>query len=183
MMELFVRPARVQLGAEELVELGRASGSGIPGRTPFLAARHELGRRIGNLTSDVQGYVTGTLAFELGTLASLLGVSYDSLLHGENVTFSGLEILLDSAPVLGRLLSQILLLGNTAIRYGLQMPTPLANGLGGILGNVGRALAGKNSSADNQKSVGQASTWIVSQAPASLQNGVKAMLDSTLVPV
>lgn len=184
MIEMIVRKVRHQLGAEELVELGRGPGSAPMGRLPFLASRYELGRQVmGDLTADVQGYITGALAFNLETLAALLGVSYDSLLQGGNVTFTNLGTLIDSAPVLGRFLSQTLLLGNTATRYRLSMPVPLANGLGGVLGNVGQVLSARSGVVDIKGDMDEAYGVIVGQAPESLRDGVKAMLDSALVSV
>lgn len=184
MIQVIVRPVRYQLGAEELVELGRGPGQAFLGRTPFLASRYELGRRsMGDLTADVQGYVTGALALNLETLAALLGVSYDSLLQGRNVTFTDLGTLLDNAPVLTGFLSQTLLLGNTAMRYGLPMPVSLANGLSGVLGNVSQALSARSGVADIKWDMDEARNVIVGQAPESLRDGVKAMLDSASVSV
>lgn len=184
MIEVIVRPVRHQLGAEELVELGRGPGAAFLGRRPFLASKYELGRRsMGDLTADVHGYITGALAFNLETLAALLGISSDSFFYGGSVTFPGLVTLLDNAPVLARFLAQTLLLGNAAMRYGLSMPVPLANGLGGVLGSVGQALSARVGVADAKGNMDEAYSVIVGQAPEALRDGVKAMLDSAVVSV
>jgi hypothetical protein len=178
-IEFLRRPHRHQLGAEELVELGRAGGVPIPGRMPFLVRRPQMGRAmIGNLTTDAQADVTGSLAFNLNALAGLLNVPLDRLLQGADVTFKGLDGLLHNVPVLGQFLSQTLLLGKVTIQFGLPVPAALASGLPGILGNVSRAMSAAFTASDNQAMEAEARNTIVSQAPEALRSEVQALLDS-----
>lgn len=180
MKNLFQRPElpRAQLGAEELVELGRVPARQVHGRLPFLA-RHELGRgSMVDVTADTQAYVTGALAADLSTLASLLGVSMDSLSQGADVIFNGLSGLIDNVPVLGQFLSQTLLLGNATVASGLPMPPSLSEGLPGVLENISRALGSRFPASQNRSSLDEARKAIVSQAPPALRSGLSALLGS-----
>lgn len=186
-MQLIARPIRHRLGAEELVELGRARSGLFQARSPFLANRPQLGRGVeaeirpalGDIFSDVGGFITGALGFALNTLGDLVNVPLNILSQGVDIAFKGLAGLLDNVPIMGPFLGQILLLGNAVIKFALSVPGLLLHGLGGILTNISKVLTAKNTSGDNQKNVDKAKSNIVGQAPAALQAGVKAALDAT----
>lgn len=182
MMDLLIRSARPQLGAEELLELGRATYAVRYGHVPFLANRPQLGRAqpvLGDIFSDIGGFITGALGFTLNTLGDLVNLPLGILSQGVDIAFTGIANLLDNVPIMGPFLAQILLLGNTAIKFALSIPGLALHGLGGILMNISKALTAKNAPAENQKNVDSAKDKITSQAPPALQSAVKQALNSS----
>jgi hypothetical protein len=177
------------MGAEELIELGR--GNSLTGivRTPFLANRrhHALGTsypdaRLGDLldlVKDVGGMITGALGFALSTLGDLVSIPLDLLSQGIDFTFNGVAGLLDSIPIIGGLLSQILLLGGAVIKFALSVPGILLHGLGNIMTGISKALLQKQTPEQNKKSMEKAKQDIIGKAPPSLQSQVAQVLDST----
>ncbi len=134
---------------------------------------------MGDIFSDVGGFITGALGFALNTLGDLVNVPLNILSQGVDIAFKGLAGLLDNVPIMGPFLGQILLLGNAVIKFALSIPGLLLHGLGGILTNISKVLTAKNTVGDNQKNVDKAKSNIVGQTPAALQSGVKAALDAT----
>jgi hypothetical protein len=200
---LLVRPSQYRLGAEELLELGKAEQAPAYryAHTPFLANRPTMGRRIeseirlaapenlfmgaefhpmmGDIFSDVGGFITGALGFALNTLGDLVNVPLNLISQGLDIAFTGLAGLLDSVPIIGSFLGQILLLGNAIIKFALSVPGLLLHGMGGILTNISKALTAKNTPAQNQGNVDKGKSDIISQAPSGLAGTVKSILDST----
>ncbi len=176
-MELLMRPS-YSLGAEELLELGRSTHHPELGHRPFLAGRAAR-PAMGDMFSDIGGFITGALGFALNTLGDLVNLPLGILSTGVDTVFTGLANLLDNVPIMGPFLGQILLLGNAVIKFALSVPGLLLHGLGGILVNISKALTAKNTPAQNQKNVDQGKSNITNQAPAALQSAVKAALGST----
>lgn len=182
-MRVIARPIRYQMGAEELIELGRAGRGICHGHAPFLANRPQLGRRgdpsLGDIFSDVGGVITGALGFALNTLGDLVDLPLNILSQGVDVAFNGIASLLDNVPIIGAFLGQILLLGNAVIKFALSVPGLLLHGLGGIMMNISKALTAKNTTAENQKNVDKAKDDIVSKAPAAIKGEVKKALEAS----
>lgn len=177
-MIAIVNKSRYSLGAEELLELGRTAHGARLGNVPFFSSR--LGSpRLGDIFSDVGGFITGALGFAINTLGDLVSLPLDILSKGVDVAFTGLANLLDNIPIMGPFLGQILLLGNAVIKFALSVPGLLLHGLGGILTNISKVLTAKNTPAQNQKNVDKAKENIASKAPALIQSAVKSTLDST----
>lgn len=201
-MEVIALPVqRYRMGAEELIELGR--GRPVMGgpRTPFLSNRgryilgtcghaYELGAELGgqvraelgdllDIVKDIGGVITGALGFALTTLGDLVNVPLNILSQGIDITFNGVASLLDHIPIIGGLLSQILLLGNSVIKFALSVPGMLLHGLGNIMTGISKALLQKNTPAENQKNVDKAKSDIVGKAPPNLQDKVLQALNSS----
>lgn len=177
-MELLQRPSYFRLGAEELLELGSARGAVPLVQRPFLAGRQPR-PALGDIFSDIGGFITGALGFALNTLGDLVNLPLGILSTGVDTVFNGLANLLDNIPIMGPFLGQILLLGNAVIKFALSVPGLLLHGLGGILTNISKVLTTKNTPAQNQKNVDQGKNNIVNQAPSTLQSAVKSALNST----
>jgi len=194
-MEVIVLPvARYRMGAEELIELGR--GRPVMGgpRAPFLSNRPryamgscghvyemaagELGDIL-DIVKDIGGVITGALGFALTTLGDLVSVPLNILSQGIDITFTSVAGLLDHIPIIGGLLSQILLLGNSVIKFALSVPGMLLHGLGNIMTGISKALLAKNPPAKNQENVDKAKDDIVKKAPPNLQDKVLQALNST----
>lgn len=191
---------RYRMGAEELIELGRPVPFGRPIHQPFLAGRAEhesavsqpfmgqVRRRMGDraqmgdildIAKDVGGVITGALGFVLSTLGDLVSVPLNILSQGIDIAFTNIASLLDHIPIIGGLLAQILLLGNTVVKFALSVPGMLLHGLGNIMSGISKALLAKNTPAQNQKEVDKAKGDIVGKAPPGLADAVKKALDSS----
>lgn len=186
---------RYRMGAEELIELGRARALGAS-RSPFLANRprfamghvaaspapelagYELGDIL-DIVKDVGGMITGALGFALSTLGDLVSVPLDILSKGVDLVFTNVAGLLDHIPIIGGLLAQILLLGNSVIKFALSVPGMLLHGLGNVMTGISKALMQKNTPAQNQKNVDKAKDDIIGKAPPNLASKVGQVLNST----
>lgn len=184
-----LRPVRYRLGAEELLELGRARAFLGGPRSPFLANRRNsapgIGRdveRLGDIldiVKDVGGIITGALGFALTTLGDLVSIPLDLLSKGVDITFNGVADLLGQIPIVGELLAQILLLGNAVIKFALSVPGLLLHGLGNIMTGISKALLQKSTPAQNQKNQDKAKQDIIGRAPPNLQSRVAQALDAS----
>lgn len=183
-----LRQVRYRMGAEELIELGRAKATLGGPRAPFLANRRpalsgasQPSAGMGDIldiVKDIGGVITGALGFALTTLGDLVSIPLDLLSKGVDVVFNGVAGLLDSIPLIGPFLAQILLLGGAVIKFALSIPGLLLHGLGNIMTGISKALLAKNTPAQNQKNVDKAKQDIVRQAPPNLQSQVAAALNA-----
>lgn len=180
-----IRTVRYRMGAEELLELGRSTGSFAAAQRPFLANRRPFSMgdaRLGDLldiVKDVGGIITGALGFALTTLGDLVSIPLDLLSQGVDLVFTNVAGLLSSIPIVGELLAQILLLGNVAIKFVLSVPGILLHGLGNIMTGISKALLEKNTAAQNQQNTDKAKQDIISKAPPNLQSQVSQVLNSS----
>lgn len=176
---------RHSLGAEELIELGRADHASN-GNRPFLSDRPRM--RMGQSTVEdsspaVGGFVQDALSKDLGILGNLVLVPIDILAKSEAVTFRAVGDLLDHVPALDVLLGRIVLLGNAAGKLSL----PLQEGFENILGGIAGAMATTGSGVQNQKALDEAEAAILAQA--SDRDAMKKLFDAigvtgdNLIPV
>lgn len=182
-----IRPVRYRMGAEELLELGRRGATFGGPRSPFLANRRPaLGAsgsaQLGDLlemVKDVAGLITGALGFALTALGDLISIPLDLLSQGVDVVFNGVADLIGQVPIVGELLAQILLLGNTVIKFALSVPGLLLHGLGNIMTGISKALLAKSTASENQQNQDKAKQNIIGQAPPNLQSQVRQVLNSS----
>jgi hypothetical protein len=183
---------RYRLGAEELLELGRARNpQPVAERKPFLASRlrkpmlRQTPQRapesvfILDVLGSVAGFVADGLSLALGALGTLVDLPLGILSQGVDVAFNGLAGLFGGIPGIGGFLSQILLLGGSLIKFGLSVPGLLLHGLGNIMGGVAKFLKGENSEGKNQDNLDGAKEEIISKAPPGLKDNVKKILDAS----
>lgn len=188
-MEVIPIPmARYRMGAEELLELGRAGASLSGSRGPFLANRGHAalgssGRAgmgdILEIAKDIGGIITGALGFALTTLGDLVSIPLDILAKGVDIVFTSAADLLGQIPIVGGLLAQILLLGNTVIKFALSIPGLLLHGLGNIMTGISKALLAKQTPAQNQQNTDKAKSDILGQAPPNLRSQVSQALNAS----
>jgi hypothetical protein len=170
-----------RLGAEELVELGRARNAEAQGRRPFFQSRLS-GRAMGDIldvVKSVGGFISSGLGFALNTLGDLLDVPLGILSQGVDITFNGVVGLLENIPIIGDLLAEIMVLGGAVIKFALSVPGLVLHGVGNILSGIGKALSAKNSASENEKKVKEAKDNIVNKAPAGAKEKVREVLEST----
>lgn len=182
---------RYRLGAEELLELGRCDSGSNSGRRPFLSGR---ARRMPILSQaewtseqvyflDLLGGIAGFLAEGLSLaftwIGNLIDVPLQILAQGVDIAFNGVAGLLGQIPILGPLLSQVMVLGGALIKFGLSIPGLVLKGLGNVLGGFAKALKGSASESENQKGVDEAKEEITDRAPDHIKDTVKAVLDAS----
>jgi hypothetical protein len=176
-----------RLGAEELLELGaiRREPLRMGSRRPFFAGRYnrpmltnspELGQL--QILGTIAGYLVDGLAFALNTLGDLIDLPLNILAQGVDVAFNGVAGLLSNIPVLGDLLSQIVLVGGSLIKFGLSVPGLLLHGLGNILEGIGEALDDAMTPSEKQKKLDDSKESILEKTPDDLKEGVKSILDA-----
>lgn len=177
-----------RLGAEELVELGRAKDAAAFDRRPFFQSRPMVhgpmlsGPRMGDITDivkDVGGFISSGLGFALNTLGDLVNIPLGVLSQGVDITFNGVAGLLENIPIIGDLLAEIMVLGGAVIKFALSVPGLVLHGIGNILSGIGKALSAKNSASENDKKVKDAKDNIVNKAPEAVKDKVRTVLDET----
>jgi len=149
---------RFSLGAEELVELGRADYPS-KGHQPFLSTRLRGRSALGQAASappaapppDASNdFIVNALSSDLGLLGKISLVSLDIMAKSAAVTFKATGDLLDNVPAIDVLLARILLLGNAAVGLGLKLPV-LPDGCENIVDGIAAGFAATGTSAQNQK--------------------------------
>lgn len=186
---------RYRLGAEELIEMGRAEGPDRPNRRPFLSGRNrkptlgaeeliEMGgcRRASlgdlvDLTGNAAPFLASALAMGIDTLSDLSGKTVETLALGADVARNEFSNLLQRVPALANLYAQVLLAGGALVRFGLSVPGLPVRGLGNILAGVASALG--EASGDNQMRIDQARKRLVGMAPEETAADVKTVLESS----
>lgn len=179
---------RYRLGAEELLELGRARAVRVE-RRPFLMGRARpmvanAGRPVEqayflDVLGSVAGFLVDGLSFALTTLGDLIDVPLQILSQGVDIAFNGIAGLLGQIPIIGDILAQIVLLGGALIKFGLSIPGLALRGLGNVLGGVAKALKGSGTEKENQEKVDGAKDKIVKDAPSAIKDNVKAILNAS----
>lgn len=171
---------RYSLGAEELIELGRADYASN-GHQPFLSPRLRGRVALGQADAPApaaapDGFVVEALTKDLALLGKLSLVPLDIMAKSETVTFRAAGDLLDNVPAIDVLLARILLLGNAAIRLGIEIPS-LKDGCGSIVKGIATAFSATGTGAQNQKALDDAQAVIVAQA--SDKDQAKKILEAT----
>jgi len=182
-----VTAGRYRLGAEELLELGRARATPAD-RRPFLMGRARpmmANERpseqvyIFDILGSVAGFLADGLSFAFTTLGDLIDIPLQILSQGVDIAFNGIAGLLQQIPIVGDLLAQIVVLGGSLIKFALSIPGLVLRGLGNILGGVAKALKGSGTEKENQEKVDGAKDKIVDGAPSALKDNVKAILNAS----
>lgn len=171
---------RHSLGAEELIELGRAdypSNGNVPFLSPRLRGRVAMGQSEAPAPAPVSDdFIVTALSKDLELLGKISMVPLDIMAKSETVTFRATGDLLDNVPAIDVLLARILLLGNAAVRLGLDLPS-LKDGCAGIVNGIAAGFSATGTSAQNQKAIDEAEAAILAQAPD--KDRVKKIFDST----
>jgi len=144
---------RYQLGAEELIELGRGETSPKPDRKPFF-----LGRvRLSDGPEDAFSYLRERLGRELGLLERLMGPE----------SLSGI---LRRAPALRDVAAQALVAG------GAVLPAALS-GMGHALGHVLEAMEATGTPQENAGLLESAARRVAQEAPVQAKSSVEEILN------
>lgn len=142
---------RFRLGAEELIELGRAQGGGRGG--PFLA-----GRRRGAEVADVRPYLAGELSYALAVLGELTGGAPAARVAA-------------CAPTAGDLLAQAVLLGASLGD---------ADGPDAVRDALSEARAALDRDPERSARLAAAARDVEARAPAALRGAVRCALGGAL---
>lgn len=177
-----------RLGAEELIELGRAKNAQNAGRQPFFSGRPRLaggGYRLDDVQALAQEaskaggeHVAATLGLALSTLGNLVNVPVSTLAQGADITAGAVSGLLKNVPVMGDLLAEILVLGVTATKHGLAVPGLTSEGLDNVLAGIGQAFSAKYTTLEVDRKIGEARDGIVTKTQGKLKAAVRHGLDA-----
>lgn len=178
-----------RLGAEELIELGK------PGRPkPFMSARKPYFRRdsakpfLGNSSgpglgqldflAQVGSFLANFLAGAFSVLSQIVNVPMNILASGVNIIFTNVASLISEVPIIGTVASQIFLLANSIIKFGLQVPGELLGGISNVFAGIGKAL---DTLAPSKKAAAEtdAKNKIMERTPDGLKAAVSAALSGT----
>ncbi|HXX92352.1 MAG TPA: hypothetical protein VEN81_01885 [Planctomycetota bacterium] len=144
---------RYQLGAEELIELGRGETSPRPDRKPFF-----LGRvRLSDGREGASSYLQGRLNLQMGLLERLMGPE-------------SLPEVMRRAPALREVAARTLIAGGAVMPEGL-------SGVGHALGHVLEAIEATGSPEENAGLVEAAARQVAGEAPAQMRSSVEEILN------
>lgn len=153
------------LGALELLELGAA------GPKPMIS-----NRRLGQFT-DVFGYFFGAVGEGVtqiaGLLTDILEVPINLVSTGVGALLTGFAGLVGEIPILGPLVSSVVLAANAIIQAALQLPLEILT----AVENLGKAL--KTLTPDQQKTFGQiAMKLLVDNSPPEFKAAAQQKLNA-----
>ncbi len=132
---------------------------------------------------DVLGRVAEFLATNLGKLinefASIIDVPLNLLSQGVDIAFNGVADLVGIIPWVGPVLSEIVLVGASIIKFGLSIPGLVLHGLGNLLEGWGAALDAKLTKREKERELEEQKKKVIEEAPDDIQDSVKAILDNS----
>ncbi len=133
--------------------------------------------------TDVFIKILGTLAEWLGvaftTLGTIVNIPMDILGQGVDIAFSGLSSVVGMIPVLGPLLSEIVLLGGAIIAFAITVPGLILNEFGNLLEGAAKWLDTKLSSNEKKESIDAEKKKIIDKAPDPIKDTVTSILEAT----
>lgn len=151
---------------------------------PFLAGRERpfISNKLGQFEflATIGSYLVKGLEFAFHTLGDFIEIPMQILSKGIDILFiDGLGGILNSIPLVGPLLSQIVVLGGSLLKFGLSIPGMALHGLGNVMGNIGKALDENFTESENQEGIDTSKKKIIDKAPDELKDNVKAILDAS----
>ena len=129
------------------------------------------------------GGVLEWLATGLGQLinnfATAIEIPLGILSQGVDFAFNGVASLVGLAPWVGPLLSEIILIGASIVKFGLSIPGLVLHGLGNLLEGWGAALDAKLTQREKEMELERQRKSIVDDAPAEIRDDVESLLDNS----
>lgn len=179
---MMMRIAQTRVGSfQPLPSLGavRIKGPLLNYRMPMIANTN-LGL---NGLTDVFVKILGTLAEWLSvaftTLGTIVNIPMDILGQGIDIAFSGLSSVVGMIPVLGPLLSEIVLLGGAIIAFAITVPGLILNELGNLLEGAAKWLDTQITPDEKKEKIDAEKKEIIDKAPEPIKDTVTSILDAT----
>ena len=136
-----------------------------------------------NGLTDVFVKILGTLAEWLSvaftTLGTIVNIPMDILGQGIDIAFSGLSSVVGMIPVLGPLLSEIVLLGGAIIAFAITVPGLILNELGNLLEGAAKWLDTQITPDEKKEKIDAEKEKIIDKAPEPIKDTVTSILDAT----
>ena len=124
------------------------------------------------------GFFDG-LGYLFEQLASILQTTVDFLMEGVDLVLGGLADIVGDIPIIGPLLSKILLFGSAIIKFVLNIPGRVLQGIGNVLTGVGEYITETWGADAKDAEINAAKEDILSDAPGELKGPIKALLNAT----
>ena len=115
----------------------------------------------------------------LADLAAHLGTFVDFLMEGVDLVLGGLADIVGEIPIIGPLLGKILLFGAAVIKFVLNIPGRIIQGVGNILTGIGEYINEAWGADAKDAEINAAKEDILSDAPGELKGPIKALLNAT----
>ncbi len=119
------------------------------------------------------------LSVAFTTLGTIVNIPMGILGQGVDIAFSGLSSVVGMIPILGPLLSEIVLLGGAIIAFAITVPGLILNQLGNLLEGAAKWLDTKLSSDEKKESIDEEKKKIIDNAPDAIKDTVTSILDAT----
>ncbi len=114
----------------------------------------------------------------LSVLANIVKIPTDILSQGIDVAFSGLSSVVGMIPVLGPLLSEIVLLGGAIIGFAVTVPFLVLSELGNLLEGAAKWLDTKLTPDEKKETIEEEKKKIIEKAPDPIKDTVESLLNS-----
>ncbi len=155
---------------------GRIKGPLLNQRRPMLA----------NISPSLNGLsfvgILQTLAEWLSvaftTMGSIVDIPMGILKQGINITFDGLASVVGMIPVLGPLLSEIVLLGGAILAFAVMVPGMILNEFGNLLEGAAKWLDTKLPSDEKKEKIEEEKKKIIDKAPDDIKDTVASVLNA-----
>ncbi len=173
-----------RLGAEELIELGRARPPKGAERRPYLmgrARRPAPSRTAADAELDALaaagGFLSDQLSFTFETLDGLLDAPLKDLARDPDLVADEAGALLGRVPTAGCLAAQAVLLGTPLARFGLSVPGFGAIEVENVLAGSARVLSAGGGARGR---IEEAREEILGRAPEAVREHVTSLLEGAL---
>ncbi len=119
------------------------------------------------------------LGVAFNTLGDIVDIPLGILGQGIDVMFDGLASVVGMVPVLGPLLSEIVLLGGTIIAFALTVPGLILHEFGNLLEGAAKWLDTKLTPDEKEKNLEEEKKKILDKAPDPIKDTVESILDAS----
>lgn len=163
-----------RMGAEELIELGDRPAM-IGNTLRFFMANPRMARL--GFFAEVGIFIAGAFETVFNLLADIVGGITDLVGGGIGALLTGTAGLLGNIPIIGGILSQVVLLANTVIQFALSIPETLLRNIGSVFTSLKKLMEPEK----NQDTYQKAKDDVVKKAPSGIQKDVEKMLGASLI--
>ncbi len=119
------------------------------------------------------------LSVAFSTMGTIVDIPMDILRQGINITFDGLAGVVGMIPVLGPLLSEIVLLGGTILAFAVMVPGMILNEFGNLLEGAAKWLDTQLPTDEKKEKIEEEKKKLIDNAPDDIKDTVKSLLNAS----
>ncbi len=157
----------------------RIRGPLLNQRLPMLANPSHSLNGLSDVFVGILQKLAEWLSVAFTTLGTIVNIPMDILGQGIDIAFSGLSSVVGMIPVLGPLLSEIVLLGGAIIAFAITVPGLILNEFGNLLEGAAKWLDTKLTSDEKKENIDEEKKKIIDKAPDPIKDTVTSILDAT----